>query len=345
MNEGRGAFLRVGLLVLGGLLLVVGFVWFFGGGEFRHGSLYETYFRESVQGLDVGAPVKYRGVTVGRVTELGLVSAEYGSRAAPAQIDRQTYRLVFVRFMVDPGRIGQVQDTAQAVRLGLRVRLAAQGITGLAYLELDFADPTQYPAQEVPWKPRDGYIPSMPSTLLQVQNAAQEFLAKLNRLDIEALSRSLTGLVEDLRTDLDQGDVHMTLSRSAELLRTLNDTVRAADLPGLTADLRHSSVALRGLAQDPDLHRVLANAAVASDRLATASARLGPLIAALQAAAQRADSGTADLQQGLLPVLRDAQAAAANLRDMTDELRRYPAQVLLSAPPPRAQERAQEPAK
>ncbi len=338
MNEGRAAFLRVGLLMLGGLGLVVGLVWFFGGNTLSHGTTFETYFSESVQGLDVGTPVKYRGVTVGRVTELGLVTTEYGSRAAPAEIDRQTYRLVFVRFEVDRNRLGGLPETAAAVRLGLRVQLAAQGITGLSYMELDFADPKKYPALTVPWTPRNPYIPSMPSTLQQVQDAATEFLAKMNRLNIDALTASVTGLLGDLRTDIDQGDVHVALARSAELLRTLNVAVQAADLPGLSADLRQTSAAVRAVAENRDLHQALANAAVATDHLAAASARLGPLIATLQATAGRIDSGTADLQQGLVPILRDAQAAAANLRATTEELRRYPPQFLLAAPPPRAQE-------
>jgi len=344
MTEGRGAFLRVGLLVLGSVVLVIGLVWFFAGNTFSHGLLFESYFGESVEGMDVGASVKYRGVTVGKVTELGLVTAEYPNRSVPEELDLQTYRLVFVRFVVDPARIGlppeQMSDTPAAVRLGLRVRLASQGITGLTYVEVDFVDPTKYPALDVPWTPRDPYIPSMPSTLLQVENDATQFLAKLNRVDIDKLIASLTGLVADLRTDLSSGDVHLTLARATDLLRLLNDSVSAADLPGLTADLRRTSDALRAVAQDRDLHRVLANAAVASDHLAAASARLGPLIAALQATAGRVDNGTADLQRELLPILRDAQAAAANLRDTTDELRRYPPQFLLAEPPPRAQEPA-----
>jgi paraquat-inducible protein B len=339
MNQTRGAFLRVGLLVVGGLVLVIGLVWFFGGRDLSHGTLFESYFSESVQGLDVGSPVKYRGVTVGRVTELGLVTAEY-TTGVPAQIDRKTYRLVFVRFLVDKKRLGQVPETEDAVRVGLRVRLASQGITGLSYLELDFADPKLYPAQDVPWAPKDPYIPSMPSTLQQVQDAATQVLAKLNRIDVDALSTSLTGLLKNVNASLETGDLHLTIARAAALMGSLNDTVKAADLPGLTADLRQTSSALRELAQDRDLHRTLANASVLSDRLAAASARLGPLITGLQATANRADNGITDLQVSLQPILRDAQATMANLRDTTAELRRYPAQILLSDPPPRNQEPA-----
>ena len=73
-----------------------------------------------------------------------------------------------------------------------------------------------------------------------------------------------------------------------------------------------------------------------TERLATAAAKLPPLIASIQATVRRADNGTADIEQGLTPLLRDLQTTTANLREMTDTLRRYPAQVLLEGPPPRS---------
>ncbi len=69
-----------------------------------------------MQGLEVGAAVKYRGVTIGRVTDIGLTSAEYGGRQ-PIQLERNTYRLVFVRYAVDTKKVGQMPDTARPCRL------------------------------------------------------------------------------------------------------------------------------------------------------------------------------------------------------------------------------------
>jgi ABC-type transporter Mla subunit MlaD len=328
-----GVNLRVGLFILGGIGLLVALVWYLGGARTGSGPLFESYFSESVQGLEVGATVKFRGVTIGRVAELGLVNAEYG-RGEGIERERQTYRLVFVRYSIDPATIGPLPDTQTAVKLGLRIRIASQGLTGLSYLELDFVDPERYPALTVPWQPKGEYIPSMPSTFTQVQDAAQQFLAKLNRLDIDSLSIQITGLIGDIRTQLSTGDIHDTLAAATTLLRSANDAVQAADLPGLTADLKQTADSLRNVAQSEDLKKALANTALAADRVANVAAKLPALVASLQALAQRVGSGTADLQQSLAPLLRDTQAAAQNLREMTESLRRYPAQVL-GGPPPR----------
>lgn len=334
--EGRALYLRVGVMIIAGVALLLALLWFIGGNRFQKGTLYESYFSESVQGLEAGAPVKYRGVTVGRVTNLGLVTAEYGA-GMPLDFQHSTSRLVFVRFELDTSKIGRVPDTETAVSLGLRARLASQGLTGLTYLELDFVDPKQYPALQVPWQPEAEYIPSMPSTLSQVQIAAEHLLDKLNAMDLDQLAHEASGLLKDLRADIATGDVHTTLTEATALLRTTNQAVQAADLPGLTADIQRTSTALRDTVQGEKVQTLLSNASVAAARLAEASARLPPLIASLQTTTQRIGNSTADVEQGLIPVLRDVQAASQNLRELTDLLRRYPGGVF-SAPPPRSTE-------
>ena len=331
---GSGVYLRVGLLIVGGAALLLALIWFLAGGQVRHGTLFESYFRESVQGLEIGAPVKYRGVTLGRVTDIGLVSAEYG-QGQPIDIATQTYRLVYVRYMMNTGKLGDVPSTEVAVANGLRARIASQGLTGLSYIELDFVDPNQYPAETVPWTPTGDYIPSMPSTFLQVQDAAQQFLAKMNRVDVDKIAQQLLGLLTDLRTELATGDVHATLAKATATLQTLDDSVRAANIPALTADLQKTSESARGLINGEQMRKLLDNANLAAQRLADAGAKLPTLMASLQATAQRANNSTADLEQSLANLLRDIQAVVQNLRAVTESLRAYPAQILNSQPPPR----------
>ena len=61
-----------------------------------------------------------------------------------------------------------------------------------------------------------------------------------------------------------------TLAEATTLLRTTSDAVQAADLPGLTADIRKTSAALRDTLQGEQMQKLLANAGLAADRLATA---------------------------------------------------------------------------
>jgi ABC-type transporter Mla subunit MlaD len=329
----KATYLRVGTMLILGTAAAVWLVLFLNSNQIRRGENFETYFKESVQGLDVGAPVKYRGVTLGQVSGIGLAAAEYANGQPSA--DSGPTQLVMVRFVLDPKRLASVPDPSLMVERGLRTRLASQGLTGLAYVELDFVDPKRFPAEEVPWKPRDSYIPSMPSTISQVQSAAQDLFAKLQNLDIDRLAKSVQQVLDDAHTQLSSGDAHQALSEMAMLLKAARGSVEKADLPALAADLRATSASLRGTLEGKPTQQMLASAAQAADRLAAAAARLPALIAALETTVRRVNTGTSDLQSDLAPTLRDAKAAAANLRETTEMLRRYPSSVLLGGPPPR----------
>jgi ABC-type transporter Mla subunit MlaD len=325
------------MLVVFGVAASVALVVFLSGSRISDGLRFETYLQESVQGLQEGAPVKYRGVTVGTVTDIALVTAVYD--LGQSNLSRPDFRLVVVRFVVDPKKLGHVPEVDESIRIGLRIRLASQGLTGLSYLELDFVDPKKFAGvpdlATLPWHPEYPVIPSIPSTIAQVQDAAQDLLAKLNAIDLDKLAATTQAILDDVHQSLSSGDTHVLLAQATQLLKTLQGTVEAADLPDLSADLKATSTGVRTLVQGHETKQLLASVTRTADRLSESANRLPQLIASLQALVQRANNGAADVQADLVPVLRDARAAASNLRETTETLRRYPSSVLLGEPPPR----------
>jgi ABC-type transporter Mla subunit MlaD len=336
MMAGRGLFLRVGLLIIAGLALGVGFILFFTGQNLgARAPTFETYLRESVTGLEVGAPVRYRGVAIGRVTEIGIAGQEYGAATTgPVAV---AYQLVLVRFALDPRRIGEDSTVSQQrlIEAGLRVRLASQGVTGVAYLELDFVPAERFPTPRVPWTPRTTFIPSIPSTIAQVQSTAEEVLDRLRNVPIEAIAQDLGGLIAELRRQT----ATMPLGEMAEEARgTLAAARRVAESPDIAATLaetRRAVAELRELLGGPELRAGIAGLTAASAELQRATTRLPAVITQLEATLRTARGTTSDVSADLAPLLRDLRATSANLRDVSEQLRRNPSQALFGAPPPR----------
>jgi ABC-type transporter Mla subunit MlaD len=325
MSTSSASF-RVGAFVLAGAVALLALFFFLTGGRFNGGTLYETYFPESVQGVDVGTAVKYRGVTVGQVVDLELVAAEYPppNAAAAAQA---VYQEVMVRYRVDEHRVGVAENIASDIARGLRAQLVPQGITGLSYIDLSFVDPHVYPAQVVPWTPKAIVIPSRPSTLAQLGDALQDLAASLSKADIGQLASQTAALISTLNQEMTSGDAHQAIANANTLMAALNQVVQQSDLPGTAASIRN-------LAGGKQTRQTLAQLDQTTAQLAKASAELPALVASSEATVNQAHETTADLQAQLLPILQDMKAASQNLRDLTGALSVNPGQILAAPPPP-----------
>lgn len=319
-------FLRVGMLALAAMALAVGFILYLTAGQFGTKSDYfETYVGESIVGLDVGAAVRYRGVQIGRITEITLAAAAYD--VPEARNNRAAMQLVVIRFAVEKMRVARISSLEDMVASGLRARISSQGITGVTYLELDVLDPKRFPPIEVPWTPRYEHIPAVPSTITQVTSAAEQILRRLEALDIEGLVNNAAGLMGDLRRQVSDGEVATMLREAGETLAELRAEIRKVRLEDTASELRGA------IAQIGDAGRS-AQELLASREIRDALVRIPAAVTALEQTLRTARGTTTDLQADLSPLMRDLRASVANLRDTTEALRRNPSQTLLGAPPP-----------
>src|SRR5689334_24954719 len=98
---------------------------------------YLSFFDESVQGLEVGSPVKFRGVTIGRVSAIDVAPDHRHVQVANELFVEQLGRLDL--------RIAR-GETGVSAHPGLRMQLAQAGITGVKFMLLDYFDGNAYPA-------------------------------------------------------------------------------------------------------------------------------------------------------------------------------------------------------
>ena len=74
----KANYFKLGLFVIGAIAAGIIVLVIIGSGRwFQKRIVIETYFNESVQGLDVGSKLKVRGVAIGEVTRIGFTYNRY----------------------------------------------------------------------------------------------------------------------------------------------------------------------------------------------------------------------------------------------------------------------------
>ncbi len=280
--------------------LVAGTLWL-GKGEYRTSyDRYYAYMQESVSGLSVNSPVKYRGVEVGRVKEIIL------NPDNPEE----------VRLTMDIARGTPVKEDTLAV-------LDTQGLTGLAIVNLAGGS-RESPPLEV--KPDQVYpvIKSGPSLLYRLDTALSRLLAD------QPFSRLLsdsTGLVEDARLMLDEQN-RASFKQVLRDLATVTQTL-AARSQRLDQGVDNATQTFQNLAQlsrtlNEELPIILARVQRSASALDSMSKELARTTTAVDAMVADAKP---DLKQFTGQTLGEAGLLVAELRQLTATLQRVATQV------------------
>ncbi len=301
------ALAMVGIITLGGMQL------------FKKELPFVMFFDGDVGGLDVGSPLEFRGVKIGKVTKIRLFAGSTN---------------IGVYVNIDPSLLpkgGRIRQNSEAVAImikeGLKAQLKFQSfVTGQLLVSLDVLP--RAPVKLVGLDPDLQEIPTIQTSLARLQSQMQEFFDKLDKVKLEDL---VTNVTQTLQSAKD-------LMASPELKAAVvsaHSALQAADkvLTRLETDL--DSISSKTDAALLEMRELLVES---RKFLANVDAQIEPLSASIKSAStsaqgalqavDRAVDGDSRLGYEAVRALRDVADAARSLKALADYLERHPDALL-----------------
>lgn len=305
-------YFKIGLFVILACLILAAAVIIFGGGKFLEKKItVETYFDQSVQGLDVGAALKFQGVQIGNVSYMGFVFNEY-------KTDSQ---YVLVRADIYPnkvagrgkGRMFEGDDAMhvglqEMIQKGLRLQLASQGITGIAFLNAVYFEPDRYPPLPHNWKPEYIYIPSAPGTITMITQTIEKLTATIESINFKEISDDVEELVKTLNTAVEQAEIGELSKNLRELIISLDKTTTELD----------------NILKSKETKETIKN--------------VSAITTELKYTLRRADRLLSSREHNFKITLENIERITEDVREFMETVKKYPSWVLFGNPPPHFEE-------
>ena len=287
--ETKVNFVVVGVFVIVlTIALIAGALWLSSGKFYRKNfDFYHTYMSESVSGLNIDAPVRYRGVEVGQVRKIALAAGNVEQVQVTLALDRGT----------------PIKEDTVAL-------LETQGLTGIAFVELTGGHQDSPPLK---LHPGEIYpvIKSIPSLMTRLESSATVLLERANQA-----SENFNALLD--------ADNRRAIKKTVADLELLSRTL-AARSAAIDSALVNASHTMENTArftdQLPKLAQRLEHSADMFDRMANQVAGAGA------SARGTLDSTRADLQQFTGETLPEVRELVAELRDLTATLQHVSREV------------------
>jgi paraquat-inducible protein B len=321
----------IGTFVVGAVALLVVAVIAFGSGRlFKQTREFVLYFDTSVNGLRVGAPVKFKGVEVGSVRNI-VLQLEGNTEVAriPVIIEIELDKLT------SRGASGTIAEDREVFRkavtdLGLRGQLLMESlVTGLLYVGLDFFPGSPLKLVQQP----DGQhkypeVPTTPTSLEQAQDAVGRVLAKLEEIDFKELTQSATDTVNGVNYLVNSPALKSALQRLDQIMPKIDEAIVA---------IRKMTTSLDG-----NVATLSANLQLTSDAAREAMQQAGMVMNQTDAALKEAEAAMINIRSISDPdsatfhelgrTLREVSAAARSLRLLSNSVERNPRALIFGRP-------------
>ena len=295
---------QVGLFVIGALALAVSAaIWLGASRYFADEVPMVTYFSESVQGLEPGSAVKYRGVPAGRVDEI---------RIAPDG------ELIEVVMSVKSGVVQYLLFDPT-----LRAQLQLSGITGLRYVEIDrHTGDALDKSPELTFKAPYSIVRSTPSSFAAIQEALEQIYDRVMSID-------LAGISNDTRTTLQAADQLLRDDRLQATLSSIAELSESASRVTLNVEKITQGVELAPVVRELRETTKEAHAFIAELHEGETGEQLRSTLAEFTGLAR----STQEFVVGLQSTVDRLDRTVGSLQRLTDQIAEHPSQLLFSSPP------------
>jgi paraquat-inducible protein B len=314
-------------LILGLTLAVAGVVIFSSRSLFHPKVKEILYFDASLKGLDPGAPVKFRGVTIGSVVEVLIRHNQHSndfSMPVVIALDKKLAQSKSDELIP----IGVQSRLDLLIQRGLRGRLDAESlVTGILYISLDIV-PNAPPPLFHQLQPEYLEVPTLPSDI-------QQLLANLAHIDTRGLSDKLNTLLARLDTSLSQLDFAAINAGVTNLLTAANHLIATPDLTNSLASLRRTLDQTGALVKRVD-GRVDPLADSVTNTLFDAQKTLADMRVAVRNASDLLGPDSA-FRPDLMQALEQLGDAGRNIAALADFLERHPNSLIAGRKPPKEQ--------
>ena len=308
----------IGAFVVGAVVIVVAGLFVLGGGEFlKKKYIRVMYFDGSVKGLRVGAPVTFRGVEIGTVSNIVIrANAKDLTTRIPVTVE------------LDPDRIGTTggQLDSQLPRLikrGLRAKLELKSlVTGQLQIELDFMPEAK--ARLVGGKTKYPEIPTVPSTLSKLAKDLEKIPLSEMAAKISAILASVEKFMDNPVLDQSVKNLNQTILEVQKLVKDVGGHVDPL-LGSATVAIGHTDELVRNVKTQID--PLAAGIKKTTDAVTGAAKAARPAVKEVE----RAFANIADLtgkgsdeRRQLDRTLKELQVAARSIKIWAEYLERHP---------------------
>jgi len=327
----------IGGFTIGALALLVLALMIFGAGQELNADKvkYVVFFDSSLNGLEIGAPVKMQGVKIGQVTDISLqVDTKRAKLFKPVvlEIDRTSFSDFSGQALPKHPSFKELKEGRdRLVKLGMRARLEMQSLlTGLLYVDLNL-----YPDKEPVFVglAHDHLleVPGVPTTTDEIKNTAEDFMNKLRKMPLDRIVRDLADSLTEVKTLLASEDIKKSRAAMADTLIELDKATKTLNknLGPLLQNTDKTVIDTNLLIQDTqamiqDLRKQLPEIMQHTD---------GTLTAATSALKKAEDSlrhvdDAIGPESALTDTLDAVEQAARAIRDLGDYLERHPESLL-----------------